>query len=50
MVAAAHAWDEPMERMRVRPAHAHSYERLCVLRSAGAGNSHGVSIILGYGD
>jgi protein-L-isoaspartate(D-aspartate) O-methyltransferase len=28
-VAAAHAWDEPMERMRVRPAHADSYERLC---------------------
>ena len=28
-VAAAHDWDEPMERMRVRPAHADSYERLC---------------------
>ena len=28
-VAAAHAWDEPMERMRVRPARADSYERLC---------------------
>ncbi len=28
-VAAAHAWDEPMQRMRVRPARADSYERLC---------------------
>ena len=28
-VAAAHAWDEPMERMRVRPARSDSYERLC---------------------
>jgi protein-L-isoaspartate(D-aspartate) O-methyltransferase len=28
-VAAAHAWDEPMERMRVRPARQDSYERLC---------------------
>jgi protein-L-isoaspartate(D-aspartate) O-methyltransferase len=28
-VAAAHAWDEPMERMRVRPARPDSYERLC---------------------
>ena len=28
-VAAAHDWDEPMERMRVRPARADSYERLC---------------------
>jgi protein-L-isoaspartate(D-aspartate) O-methyltransferase len=28
-VAAAHAWDEPRERMRVRPARADSYERLC---------------------
>jgi len=28
-VAAAHAWDEPMERMHVRPARADSYERLC---------------------
>lgn len=28
-VAAAHAWDEPMARMRVRPARADSYERLC---------------------
>jgi protein-L-isoaspartate(D-aspartate) O-methyltransferase len=27
-VAAAHAWDEPMERMEVRPARADSYERL----------------------
>jgi protein-L-isoaspartate(D-aspartate) O-methyltransferase len=27
-VAAAHDWDEPMEVMRVRPAHADSYERL----------------------
>jgi protein-L-isoaspartate(D-aspartate) O-methyltransferase len=28
-VAAAHAWDDPMRRMRVRPAHPDSYERLC---------------------
>ncbi|MGE3761431.1 MAG: protein-L-isoaspartate(D-aspartate) O-methyltransferase [Kofleriaceae bacterium] len=28
-VAAAHAWDEPMQRMRVRPARADSYEGLC---------------------
>lgn len=28
-VAAAHAWDEPMKRMRVRPARSDSYERLC---------------------
>jgi protein-L-isoaspartate(D-aspartate) O-methyltransferase len=28
-VAAASDWDEPMERMRVRPAHAESYERVC---------------------
>ena len=28
-VAAASDWDEPMERMRVRPAHEASYERLC---------------------
>ncbi len=28
-VAAAHAWNEPMERMLVRPARADSYERLC---------------------
>jgi len=28
-VAAAHAWDEPMERMQVRPARADSYEGLC---------------------
>ena len=28
-VAAAHDWDEPMERMRVRPARSDSYERLC---------------------
>ena len=27
-VAAASNWDEPMERMRVRPAHADSYERI----------------------
>ena len=27
-VAAASNWDEPMQRMRVRPAHADSYERL----------------------
>ena len=27
-VAAASNWDEPMQRMRVRPAHAQSYERL----------------------
>jgi protein-L-isoaspartate(D-aspartate) O-methyltransferase len=32
-VAAAHDWDAPMERMRVRPAHPGSYERLC--RDAG---------------
>jgi protein-L-isoaspartate(D-aspartate) O-methyltransferase len=29
VVAAAHNWDEPMERMQVRPARADSYERLC---------------------
>jgi len=28
-VAAAHAWDEPMQHMRVRPARSDSYERLC---------------------
>ena len=28
-VAAADAWDEPMQRMSVRPARADSYERLC---------------------
>jgi protein-L-isoaspartate(D-aspartate) O-methyltransferase len=28
-VAAASNWDEPMQRMRVRPAHPDSYERLC---------------------
>lgn len=28
-VAAASNWDEPMQRMRVRPAHPQSYERLC---------------------
>jgi len=28
-VAAAANWDEPMEVMRVRPAHADSYERIC---------------------
>ncbi|HVV81508.1 MAG TPA: erythromycin esterase family protein, partial [Kofleriaceae bacterium] len=28
VVAAADDWDEPMERMRVRPAHPESYERL----------------------
>jgi protein-L-isoaspartate(D-aspartate) O-methyltransferase len=28
-VAAAHAWDEPMQRMRVRPARPDSYEHLC---------------------
>ena len=28
-VAAAHDWDEPMERMSVRPSRADSYERLC---------------------
>jgi protein-L-isoaspartate(D-aspartate) O-methyltransferase len=28
-VAAANAWDEPMQRMQVRPARADSYERLC---------------------
>ncbi len=29
VVGAAHAWDEPMERIRVRPSRADSYERLC---------------------
>ena len=29
IVAAAHEWDGPMERMEVRPAHPDSYERLC---------------------
>lgn len=28
-VAAASNWDEPMQRMRVRPSHPDSYERLC---------------------
>jgi protein-L-isoaspartate(D-aspartate) O-methyltransferase len=28
-VAAAANWDEPMEVMRVRPAHPDSYERIC---------------------
>jgi protein-L-isoaspartate(D-aspartate) O-methyltransferase len=28
-VAAAHGWDEPVEILRVRPAHPESYERLC---------------------
>jgi protein-L-isoaspartate(D-aspartate) O-methyltransferase len=28
-VAAASSWDEPMQLMRVRPAHADSYERIC---------------------
>jgi protein-L-isoaspartate(D-aspartate) O-methyltransferase len=28
-VAAAHNWDDEMQRMRVRPARADSYERLC---------------------
>jgi protein-L-isoaspartate(D-aspartate) O-methyltransferase len=28
-VAAASNWDEPMEVMRVRPAHPDSYERIC---------------------
>lgn len=28
-VAAAHAWDQPMQRMRVRPSRRDSYERLC---------------------
>jgi protein-L-isoaspartate(D-aspartate) O-methyltransferase len=28
-VAAASNWDEPMQRMRVRPGHAESYERVC---------------------
>jgi protein-L-isoaspartate(D-aspartate) O-methyltransferase len=28
-VAAASDWDEPMQRMRVRPAHPESYESLC---------------------
>jgi len=29
IVAAAHAWDEPMDRIRIRPARRDSYERLC---------------------
>jgi protein-L-isoaspartate(D-aspartate) O-methyltransferase len=29
IVAAADDWDEPMQRMRVRPARADSYERIC---------------------
>jgi protein-L-isoaspartate(D-aspartate) O-methyltransferase len=29
VVAAAHQWGEPMQRMRVRPARPDSYERLC---------------------
>jgi len=29
IVAAASDWDAPMQRMRIRPAHADSYERLC---------------------
>ncbi len=29
LVAAANDWDEPMQRMRVRPARADSYERIC---------------------
>jgi protein-L-isoaspartate(D-aspartate) O-methyltransferase len=29
VVAAANNWDEPMQRMRVRPSRADSYERLC---------------------
>jgi protein-L-isoaspartate(D-aspartate) O-methyltransferase len=29
IVAAAHDWDEPMERMRIRPSRPDSYERLC---------------------
>ncbi|MBA3541298.1 MAG: protein-L-isoaspartate(D-aspartate) O-methyltransferase [Deltaproteobacteria bacterium] len=29
VVAAAHEWGEPMDRMLVRPARAESYERLC---------------------
>jgi len=29
IVAAANNWDEPMQRMRVRPAREDSYERLC---------------------
>jgi protein-L-isoaspartate(D-aspartate) O-methyltransferase len=29
VVAAAHDWDGPMERMEIRPAHPESYERLC---------------------
>jgi len=28
-VAAASNWDEPMQRMQIRPAHSDSYERLC---------------------
>ena len=28
-VAAAHAWDEPMQIMNLRPAHQNSYERVC---------------------
>lgn len=29
VVAAASNWDEPMQRMRIRPAHPRSYESLC---------------------
>ncbi|MCW5803624.1 MAG: protein-L-isoaspartate(D-aspartate) O-methyltransferase [Deltaproteobacteria bacterium] len=29
VVTAAHGWEEPMQRMRLRPARADSYERLC---------------------
>jgi erythromycin esterase-like protein len=29
VVAAAHGWEEPMQRMRLRPARGDSYERLC---------------------
>jgi protein-L-isoaspartate(D-aspartate) O-methyltransferase len=39
-VAAAHDWDEPMERMRIRPAHAESYERLFRDSGVSAGLMH----------
>ena len=40
-VAAASDWDEPMQRMRVRPAHPESYERLC--HDVGAARVHAAS-------
>jgi protein-L-isoaspartate(D-aspartate) O-methyltransferase len=35
-VAAAEDWDEPMQVMRVRPAHPESYEHLCLLSAVPA--------------